>query len=164
MPDKQEIYPRGFSTYVEPPVCSAAGGRRSSRTFRGVTTIVQKLFGIIPADVAYFGQKDFQQALVIQTMVAELNTPIRIEVCPDRPRTGRPRDEFANRYLAPDERQRLSRCLKDCGPSEAAVNAGERDAAKLVAEMKAGLNRGGNSAHRLRHDRGSPDAQRVAAS
>lgn len=140
VPDKQEMYPRGFSTSVEPPACAAPlEGLIRPGHFRGVTTVVQKLFGIIPADVAYFGQKDFQQALVIQTMVAELNTPIQVEVCP----IVREPDGLAmssrNRYLAPDQRLRAVALSRGLRAIEAAVNAGERDACKLAAEMKTGL-------------------------
>ncbi len=73
--------------------------------FQGVATIVLKLFNLLPATIAYFGQKDFQQCQVIQQMVEELNVPIRVEVCP----TIREPDGLAmssrNRYLSPTERQ-----------------------------------------------------------
>ena len=88
--------------------------------FRGVATIVLKLFHLVPADVAYFGQKDFQQALVIRRMVGDLNVPIEFVVCP----TVREADGLAmssrNRYLSPAERQQalaLSRALRQAEQS-----------------------------------------------
>ena len=82
-PDHDEIYPPGYSTYVEPPaVADPLEGRCRPGHFRGVATIVLKLFQLAPSDVAYFGQKDFQQTRVIQDMVRDFNIPVRIEVCP----------------------------------------------------------------------------------
>ena len=69
-PAVDQIYRPGFSTYVEPPdVAKPLEGRCRPGHFRGVATIVLKLFQLVPADVAFFGQKDFQQVRVIQTMV-----------------------------------------------------------------------------------------------
>src|SRR5690606_34205658 len=115
VPEPGEVYPPGYSTYVEPPAVAAPlEGVCRPGHFRGVATVVLKLFNIVPADVACFGQKDFQQALVIRRMAADLNLPIRIEVCP----IVREPDGLAmssrNRYLSPADRARslaLSRAL-----------------------------------------------------
>ncbi len=115
-PTVDQIYRPGFSTYVEPPdVAKPLEGRCRPGHFRGVATVVLKLFHLIPADVAFFGQKDYQQVRVIQTMAQDLDVPIRVEVCP----TVREPDGLAmssrNRYLSAAERQQslaLSRSLE----------------------------------------------------
>jgi len=103
--------------------------------FRGVTTVCAKLFNITMPDVAYFGQKDAQQAIVIKRMVADLNMPLDICVCP----IVREPDGLAmssrNRYLAPDERARavcLHEALEHCRRQAA---AGSRQADKLIEQM-----------------------------
>jgi pantoate--beta-alanine ligase len=118
-PDAEELYPDGFATAVEvtgglTAVLDGDPGRRGPGHFRGVTTIVAKLFNIVGPDVAYFGQKDAQQAAVIKRMVRDLDFPVRIEVMP----TVREEDGLAmssrNVYLEPEDRARavaLSRAL-----------------------------------------------------
>jgi pantoate--beta-alanine ligase len=116
VPMPEEMYPPGFSTYVAPPACARMlEGEFRPGHFRGVCSVVLKLFLAVPADVAVFGQKDFQQALVIRKMVEDLNLPIEIEVQP----TMREFDGLAmssrNRYLSPIERNvalSLSRALQ----------------------------------------------------
>src|ERR1700710_2692457 len=86
-PAVAELYPDGFATAVEvtgglTSVLDGDPGRRGSGHFRGVTTIVAKLFNIVGPDVAYFGQKDAQQAAVIKRMVRDLDMPLRVEVMP----------------------------------------------------------------------------------
>lgn len=105
LPQPDELYPPGFSTYVEPPsVAGPLEGEFRPTHFRGVATIVLKLFQILPATSGYFGQKDFQQLTVIRRMVDDLNIPIRIEGC----ETVREPDGLAmssrNRYLSPTQR------------------------------------------------------------
>ena len=105
-PEPEEIYPAGYSTYVDEervsrPLC----GRSRPGHFRGVCTVVLKLFNIIGPDAAVFGEKDYQQVAVIRRMVRDLNVPdVRIVSAP----TVRERDGLAlssrNRYLGPEER------------------------------------------------------------
>jgi pantoate--beta-alanine ligase len=114
------VYPEGFSTYVEvegelTSVLDGDPARRGSGHFRGVTTVVAKLFNAVGPDVAYFGQKDAQQAAVIRRMVRDLDIPVRIEVLP----TVREPDGLAmssrNAYLDPRAREQataLSRALR----------------------------------------------------
>jgi pantoate--beta-alanine ligase len=136
-PPHDEVYPAGFSTYVEPPAVGATlEGKHRPGHFRGVATVVLKLLNLIPADVAYFGQKDYQQSLVIQHMVRDLNLPVKIAVCP----IVREADGLAlssrNRYLSPTERQQalaLSRSLKR---AEELVRSGQRDAAAIAEAMR----------------------------
>jgi pantoate--beta-alanine ligase len=115
-PSEKEIYPAGFSSRVEPPATAQPWeGAHRPHHFSGVVTVVSKLFNIIPADVAFFGQKDYQQAMVIQQLVSDLNFPIEIEICP----IVRNQDGLAlssrNQYLEPHQRRQatvLSRCLQ----------------------------------------------------
>ena len=118
-PSVAEVYPEGFATAVEvggnlTDVLDGDPGRRGPGHFRGVTTVVAKLFNRVGPDVAYFGQKDAQQAVVIQRMARDLDFPLRIEVLP----TVREPDGLAmssrNAYLEGDDRERavaLSRAL-----------------------------------------------------
>ncbi len=118
-PPVEVVYPDGFATYVEVEggltnVLDGDPSRRGPAHFRGVTTVVAKLFNSVQADVAYFGQKDAQQAAVIRRMVRDLDIPVRIEVLP----TVREPDGLAmssrNAYLDPRAREQataLSRAL-----------------------------------------------------
>ena len=115
-PAVEEIYPNGLkdiATYVEVTgqltgVLDGDPSRRGPEHFRGVTTVVAKLFNLVGPDVAYFGQKDAQQAVVIRRMVRDLDFPVRIEVLP----TVREPDGLAmssrNAYLGPEDRQRAT--------------------------------------------------------
>jgi pantoate--beta-alanine ligase len=114
-PSSETIYPAGYSTFVEPPeVANPLEGTLRPGHFRGVATVVLKLFMLIPAHVAYFGRKDYQQVAVISAMVRDFAVPIRVEAC----ETVREPDGLAmssrNRYLSESDRQRalgLSRAL-----------------------------------------------------
>jgi pantoate--beta-alanine ligase len=137
VPAASDIYPTGFSTYVDPPaVAQPLEGVCRDGHLRGVATVVLKLFHLIPADFACFGQKDYQQLLVIRRMVADLALPIEIVACP----TVREADGLAmssrNRYLSPAERQQalaLSRALER---AQQLVAAGKHDAGSIVSEMQ----------------------------
>ncbi len=115
-PTNDQMYPSGHTTFVDPPiVANDWEGKIRPGHFRGVATIVLKLFQIIPAHVGYFGRKDYQQVAVIRAMVRDLNLQIAIEAC----ETIREPDGLAmssrNRYLSADERHRalgLSRALR----------------------------------------------------
>jgi pantoate--beta-alanine ligase len=105
-PEPEDMYPTSFATFVEPhgPLATAAEGTSRPGHFRGVATIVLKLFQIMRPQRAYFGQKDAQQVAVISRMVEDLNLPITLRICP----TMRERDGLAmssrNVYLNPGER------------------------------------------------------------
>src|SRR5436190_5225481 len=109
-PSVDEVYPDGLSTTVEvaglTEVLCAAPSSRGSEHFRGVATVVTKLFNMCAPDIAYFGQKDYQQTLVIRRLVRDLDMPVRIAVCP----TVRDEDGLAlssrNAYLSAGERRR----------------------------------------------------------
>ena len=144
VPQAAGIYPPGFSTYVEPPAVSQPlEGVCRPGHFRGVATVVLKLFNLVPADVALFGQKDYQQLLVIRHMARDLNLPIEIVPCP----TVREPDGLAlssrNRYLSPAERQQalaLSRALER---AEQLVAGGERDGKAIQSAMRGVLTAAG---------------------
>jgi len=141
-PDAQEVYPTQFQTSVEPgelanPLC---GAFRPGH-FRGVATVVSKLFNMVQPDVAFFGQKDFQQCAVVQRMVADLNLPIEIVTVP----TVREPDGLAmssrNRYLSEEQRRRALAISRGLFAAEAEFRSGERDAEKLSAIAKRHLER-----------------------
>jgi pantoate--beta-alanine ligase len=139
-PSREEIFPTGFSTYVDPPqVATRFEGECRPQHFRGVTTIVLKLFNLLPADVTFFGQKDYQQCLVVQRMVRDLNLPIKIEMCP----TVREADGLAlssrNRYLNSADRKRAVALSESLREAERKHLAGEKDATQLVTQMKSRL-------------------------
>lgn len=131
-PTAEEMYPEGFSTWVNEekvslPLC---GGSRPGH-FRGVCTVVLKLFNATQADIAVFGLKDFQQCMVIRRMVRDLNVPIRIEPV----ETVRETDGLAlssrNAYLTPEERAQAPVLRKALLAAEAAFLAGETRAMAL---------------------------------
>ncbi len=131
-PTPEVMYPPGFQSWVNvEKLTKRLEGSVRPEHFRGVTTVVAKLFNGVGPDKAYFGQKDAQQAAVIRRMVTDLNFPVDIVVCP----IVREPDGLAmssrNVYLNPEERQAatvLSRSLKE---AQAAYDAGERQAEKL---------------------------------
>jgi pantoate--beta-alanine ligase len=133
VPSQTEMYPPGFSTFVEPP---AVGKRWEGECrpghFQGVCTVVLKLLNMIPADVAVFGQKDFQQAAVIKQMVRDLNLATHIELGP----TIREPDGLAmssrNRYLSPADRARALAISQSLQAAQQLIGTGERRAATIA--------------------------------
>jgi pantoate--beta-alanine ligase len=136
--------PRAWVTVdvVSEPMC----GRFRPGHFRAVATVVTKLFHIVGPDVAVFGQKDAQQALVVRSLVEQLNMGIELRLC----RTVRAADGLAlssrNRYLTPDDRARAAGLYRGLGRARAALEAGERDPAAVeratIASLRAdGLDR-----------------------
>jgi pantoate--beta-alanine ligase len=143
-PSQQELYPPGFSTYVHPPELAATlEGTHRPGHFRGVATVVLKLFHILPASTAYFGQKDYQQLSVIRRMVRDLDVPIVIQGCP----TVRESDGLAmssrNRYLSADQRPAALGLYSALQSAQQMLQAGERGAAALEGEMREVLFRHG---------------------
>ena len=138
---RQEMYPPGFHTYthVEGLTNVLCGKSRPSH-FRGVTTVVTKLFNIVKPNIAYFGQKDAQQAVVIKKMVEGLNFDIKIKVLP----IVREDDGLAmssrNTYLTAVERAQATVLFRALCAVEKIFTEGERDSAKLIAAGKDVLN------------------------
>jgi pantoate--beta-alanine ligase len=132
MPSPQDVYPPGFQTFVTVGDVSAPleGARRPGH-FRGVATVVAKLFNVFEPDRAYFGQKDAQQVAVIRKMVTDLSFPVDVVVCP----TVREKDGLAlssrNAYLSPDERRRAPVIFRALEAGRLAFENGQRDANSL---------------------------------
>jgi pantoate--beta-alanine ligase len=145
-PSAEEVYPAGFSTTVEVTglgeVLCGDERSRGPGHFCGVATVVAKLFNMCRPDVAYFGQKDFQQTLVIKQVVRDLDLPVRIEVCP----TVRDRDGLAlssrNAYLSDAERRRARSLKRSLDAAERSLAAGD-SAGRAVAAGLAELNAAG---------------------
>ena len=132
MPSSGAMYPPGFETYVEPgATAEPLEGASRPGHFRGVLTVVLKLFNAVTPDRAYFGRKDAQQLRVIRRMVADLDLGVEVVPCP----IVREPDGLAmssrNVYLSPEERAAavvLSKALQECVD---AFTAGQRDAGRL---------------------------------
>jgi pantoate--beta-alanine ligase len=137
VPSREAMYPPDASTFVEPPkVALPLEGVFRPGHFRGVATIVLKLFNIIPADKAYFGQKDFQQALVIRRMVADLNLPVEVVVCPIIREPDGLAMSSRNRYLSPSERERALALSRALNLVQEQVSRGVQDAIALKGQMQ----------------------------
>ncbi len=138
LPTPELMYPPDASTWVEETRLSKGycGAQRPIH-FRGVCTVVAKLFNLAAPDVAVFGQKDFQQVAVIRRMVRDLNFPIQIIRAPIvREPDGLARSS-RNRYLSPEARATALSLSRSLAEAKAEVDAGERDAAKLEGEIRA---------------------------
>lgn len=106
VPAGKEMYPDGFQTYIEvEKLAQGLEGAVRPGHFRGVATVVAKLFNACLPDVAYFGQKDYQQAALIRQMVSDLNFPLKIVVCPTVRETSGLAASSRNSYLGESERQ-----------------------------------------------------------
>jgi len=139
-PSVEEIYPKGYNTYVEVErITDKLCGASRSGHFRGVTTIVNKLFNIVEPNRAYFGLKDAQQVLVIMKMVEDLNLNTEIIPCP----IIREKDGLAmssrNVNLTKNERQIALVLSKSLFEAEKKVEAGERNLDKIVSNIKANI-------------------------
>jgi pantoate--beta-alanine ligase len=136
-PHPEEMYPQGGVTYVTVEGLSEKlCGRSRPAHFRGVTTVVAKLFHIVEPDLAFFGQKDAAQATIIRRMVRDLNLPVEIVVCPIVREPGGLAMSSRNVYLSPEERKAalvLSRSLTE---TKDRFDQGERNARKLIAAGK----------------------------
>ena len=133
-PSVEEMYPAGAVTWVTVEGLSdKLDGRSRPGHFRGVTTVVAKLFHVVQPDAAFFGQKDAAQVAIIRRMVRDLNLPVEIGVCP----IVRAADGLAmssrNAYLDPDERKRALVLQRSLLRAEHLAETGERNAARLVA-------------------------------
>lgn len=141
-PDAEEMYPKGYNTYVEVlgEVTEKMCARSRPGHFRGVTTVVLKLFNIVQPDRAYFGQKDAQQAIVIRKMVADLNLSLEIVTCP----VVREPDGLAmssrNTYLSHEERQQALALYCALQHGRELIARGERDPRKVRQEILEFLN------------------------
>ena len=136
-PGNEEMYPSGHAARVEVgPVAQPLEGVCRPGHFRGVATVVLKLLNMVQPEAAYFGQKDFQQALVIRRMVADLDVPVAIRVCP----IVREPDGLAmssrNRYLSAAARQRALVLWKSLQLAGELVAQGQCNAGVIAARMR----------------------------
>ncbi len=136
-PSVAEMYPEGYSTFVEEEQLSRyLCGRSRPGHFRGVSTVVLKLFNIVMPDIAYFGLKDAQQALIIKRMVSDLNVDVRIRVMP----IVREPDGLAlssrNQYLAPDEREAALILHKALTAAKIMIDTGERSGSTMRSGLR----------------------------
>jgi pantoate--beta-alanine ligase len=136
-PTPEVMYPPGYQTWVEvESLAHPLEGAMRPGHFKGVTTVVAKLFNGVQPHKAYFGQKDAQQAAVIRRMVRDLNFPIEVVICP----TVREADGLAmssrNKYLDGDDRQAATVLFRALSAAKSAYESGERNAETLRALMK----------------------------
>jgi pantoate--beta-alanine ligase len=140
-PPVEEVYPHGFATTVEVSGITEVleGASRGPGHFRGVTTVVAKLLNMVGPDAAFFGQKDAQQAVVIRRMVADLDFPVEIVVCP----TVRDPDGLAlssrNAYLTASDRDRAAALNAALRAAERSVAGGERDPTAVIGSARAAM-------------------------
>jgi pantoate--beta-alanine ligase len=136
-PSAEVMYPSGYQTWVEVEALThpLEGAMRPGH-FRGVTTVVAKLFNATQPTKAYFGQKDAQQAAVIRRMAVDLNFPLEVVICP----TTREADGLAmssrNKYLNEAERKAATMLFRSLSAAKDVYEGGERDAEKIRAKMK----------------------------
>jgi pantoate--beta-alanine ligase len=137
-PTAEVMYPPGYQTWVEvESLASPLEGSMRPGHFRGVATVVAKLFLGVQPDRAYFGQKDAQQAAVLRRMTRDLNFPIEVVVCPILREPDGLAMSSRNVYLSPEERQAAIVLYRALGAAKSAWEAGERDAARLRTLMAA---------------------------
>ena len=136
-PTTQQMYGKNNQTWVTvekltEPLC----GKFRPGHFRGVTTVCAKLFNIVAPDLAYFGQKDAQQAIVIKKMVADLNMPLQIVICP----TVRHQDGLAvssrNQYLTEQQRKDATLIYRALQKCQEMIDSGATDTKSVIAEMR----------------------------
>lgn len=136
-PSAEEMYPSGAVTWVTiEELSERLCGKSRPGHFRGVATVVAKLFNVVEPDIAFFGQKDAAQVAVLKRMVRELNFPVEVEVCP----IVRESDDLAlssrNAYLTADERRMALVLHASLQRAQKLFHDGERDAPKIVSEAK----------------------------
>lgn len=137
LPSAEEMYPAGFSTYVHVEgISDKLEGKSRPGHFRGVATVVLKLFEIVQPHFAYFGRKDAQQVRIIQKMVRDLDLNVELVICP----TVREADGLAmssrNSYLSPEERRAASVLFRALRAAEIELSAGVKDALALQQAMR----------------------------
>ena len=142
-PSNAEIYPqeRPAVSLVAPGLTDRLCGRFRPGHFEGVLTVVAKLFNLVQPDVAVFGQKDFQQSVLIRRMTADLDFPIRIEVAPIMREPDGLAMSSRNVYLSPEQRAQASALSRGLQAGQAAFAAGQRSAEQIRGAAQAVLDR-----------------------
>ena len=136
-PSVEAMYPAGAVTWVTVEGMSdRLCGRSRPGHFRGVTTVVSKLFNIVEPEVAFFGQKDAAQVAIIRRMARDLNMPVSIEVCPIIRESDGLALSSRNAYLNPEERKSALALYRSIRHAQELFHRGEHDSAKLIAAGK----------------------------
>ncbi len=136
-PVAEEMYPPGFRTAVlVEGLSDRLEGRSRPGHFRGVTTVVLKLFEIVQPSVAFFGRKDAQQARILRQMAVDLNLETQVAVCPIVRETDGLALSSRNAYLSAGDRRAATALFRSLDSARAAISAGERDAARLLASVR----------------------------
>lgn len=139
-PDTTEMYPNGFNTTIKiRTVTEKFEGVHRPGHFDGVATVVAKLFNATLPDFAIFGQKDYQQTLVIRKLVSDLNFPVEIIVSPTIREVDGLAKSSRNVYLDPEERQKATIIYKSINKTKDAINKGERNRYKLNELLRSSL-------------------------
>ena len=136
-PSPQQMYPAENVTWVNvekltKPLC----GRSRPGHFRGVTTVCAKLFNIVAPDSAYFGQKDAQQAIVIKRMVADLNMPLEIVICPTIREPNGLAVSSRNQYLTARQKKDAANIYKSLQTCRRMIDTGTTETRQVIAEMQ----------------------------
>lgn len=136
-PQAKDIFPDGFRAYVDMSgLTNVMCGKSRPGHFRGVLTVVNKLFNLVEPNIAYFGQKDYQQALLIKQMVRDLDMNLKIKVMP----IIREKDGLAmssrNAYLSPDERRQATCLSRALTKAKMMVIGSEYSSKRIITEMK----------------------------
>ena len=140
-PEKEEMYFDDFCTYVDMDnLTKVLCGKTRPIHFRGVCTVVSKLFNIVKPDRAYFGQKDAQQLAVVKRMVRDLNIDIEIVGCPIIREEDGLAKSSRNTYLSPEERKAAVILSKSLKLGKEAIEAGERDSKKIIEIITNNIN------------------------
>lgn len=140
-PSVEQLYPEGYATYVnvEGPMSRVLCGKSRPAHFRGVTTIVTKLFHLVAPDRAYFGQKDAQQVAIIQQMVKDLDFDLEVVICP----TVREADGLAmssrNTYLSPQHRADAMALSQSLFEAQDMISKGERRAEAILQRIESNI-------------------------
>jgi len=137
LPGAKEMYGDNFSTYVNVEGLSEIlCGKARPGHFQGVATVVTKLFNIVGPDIAYFGQKDAQQAVIIKRMAKDLNMPVKIKVMPIiREKSGLALSS-RNIYLSKDEKKDALVLFKALNLAKVLISGGAKDAARIISRLK----------------------------
>ncbi len=137
-PSPEEMYPQGYSTFIQIQgnLTRALEGKCRPEHFKGVTTVLLKLFHIVYPDLSFFGEKDYQQALIVKKMVEDLNLDTEIVLLP----TVREEDGLAlssrNSYLTPEQRKAAPILYKSLIKAKEVIKEGEKDSGRIISLIK----------------------------
>lgn len=141
-PQPKTMYPEGFSTYItEEYLSQILCGRSRPIHFKGVTTIVAKLFNIIEPENVYFGQKDYQQAKIIQKMIKELNFPIKMHIMPIKRENDKVAISSRNYYLSKKQREDAKVLYQSLIKAKKLIQKGKSNPSKIKQEIKKAIKR-----------------------